>query len=74
MFNVADWGPVAWITKPRRTQAAQNHLQNKWQISHVLAELETGPNIAPVGIASDATTPAFAEPRPLDQHVGWLHI
>ena len=58
----------------RRAQVTQNHLNQRWQIIHVLAELETCVSVRPIWIATDAATSALAEPHPLDQHVSGLHI
>ena len=78
-FDVADWGPVDWITRHRRAQVRQNHLDQRWQISHVIAELETFLIVLPIWIAADSSwiphrPTAFAKPHPLDQHVCGLHV
>ena len=74
LFDVAAWGPVAWIAKLRRAQVTQNHLKQRWLFLHVLAELETCVSVRPLWIAADAATSALAEPPPLDQHVLGLHV
>ena len=41
LLDVADWGPVAWVTSLRIAQVTQNHLKQSGQVINVLAELET---------------------------------
>ena len=74
LLDVAEWGPVAWITSVHIAQVTQNHLKQRGQVINVLAELETCVSVRPIRIAADVATSALAEPHPLDQHVLGLDV